>query len=196
LAALPDCFCDRNHLRLPGYKEEEQHQRQAAHCITTHDEPVRLQSAPADCLQPLRQPAARQGAGCRGERPGEIVPAENPGAPAVRDQLGERRLLDGQKGSDLAAAGADDADDRRQGDPHRIVGERKTRPARIISAEPKQEHVLAAHPVSHHGHPEGDQDVTGQRSGENGPNAGCTQTGGGEIERQNNRDEPVGEQPD
>ena len=73
---------------------------------------------------------------------------------------------------------------------------RKTKPARIIRAAPKQQHVLAAKPVSHHGHPEGNQDITGQRSGENGPNAGCTQTGGGEIERQNNRDEPVGEQPD
>ena len=188
--------CHRSHLHLPGNKEEEQKQRQTAGRIAGHDEPVCLQTAPADGLQPLRQPAARQGPGRGGERPGEIVPAEKPGAPVVRNQLGERRLLDGQKRPDLAAAGADDADDRRQGDPHRVGGAEEDQAGQDHQCRPEQEHVPAANPVSHHSHPEGDENITGQGGGENGPDTRYAQPCGSEIQGQHHRDEPVGEQPD
>ena len=75
-----------------------------------------------------------------------------------------------------------------------LVVTRKTRPDRIISTAPKQEHVPAAHPVGHHGHPEGDENIAGQGGGEDGPDTGDAQSGGREIEGQHHRDEAVGEQ--
>ena len=45
-------------LRLPGDKDKQEHQRQTAGCIASHNPSVRRQTTPAVPLQPLRQPAA------------------------------------------------------------------------------------------------------------------------------------------
>jgi hypothetical protein len=140
------------------------------------------------------QPPARAPAAVA-KQPARLYQPKQPGASVIRDQLRQRRLLDGQKRADFAAAGTDNADDRRQGDPHRIGGEEKDQAGQDHQGCSKQQHILAANPVGHQGHPEGNQDIAGERGGENGPDPGCAQAGGGEIEPENDRNEAVGEQP-
>ena len=107
----------------------------------------------------------------------------------------QRRLFDGQKRADLAAAGTDNADNGGQGDPHRIGGEEKDQAGQDHQGCSKEEHILAANPVGHQGHPEGNQNVAGERGREDCADPGGAKAGGGKIEPENDRNEAVSEEP-
>lgn len=57
----------------------------------------------------------------------------------------------------------------------RVGGAEEDQAGQDHQCRPEQEHVPAAKPVSHHGHPEGDENITGQGGGENGPDTRCAQ---------------------
>ncbi len=123
---LADGFFGHFHRRGKIPKTKRQYQPRQR--IPRQDNLVRGEGRHAALLQSLRQPAARQRAAGGGKRTDQVVPGKNIRAPLVRDELRQPGLLDGQEWPNFVPAGADDADNGRQGQQDGVAGEQEGRP--------------------------------------------------------------------
>ena len=168
--------------------------QQDAHArVHQHHRPVAVEGADAAVLEGLRQQAGQQRAGRGRERPDKVVPGEDTRALPVGQRLRQGRLLDREERPDLVAAGADDADGRRQQQHPEVVADREDGARQDHQQGSRDEHPATAQTVRVRRQPQADGRVADQRQGQDEAHLEAVQTQRREVQAQHHRQEAVAE---
>ncbi len=175
---------------------EHRHEEDAGGGISKHDRAVGVDAADAAAAQHLDGQPGHQRAGGHRERADEVVPGEDAGPRGVRDEPGQRRLLDGQEWSDLAAARADDADDRGD-DEDRHEGRRREYDRGAAHEDgAEDEDASTAEAIGMGGQPQRDERVTDERQEQQQADRRAIEAEPVEVQDEHQREGAVGEHPE